>query len=79
MVQVQASSFDKISPTAILVAYVREFTDILYSQQISKLVNAEAIVEEFEALVQLIRRVSLRTLKKACLFNLLCRLLVSYL
>ena len=52
MVMVQASSFDKISPTALMVAYARQFTDIPYSQELSKLVNAEAVVEEFEAVVE---------------------------
>jgi Leucine carboxyl methyltransferase len=43
--QLPTNSFDKISPTALMVAYVRQFTDIPYSQEISTLVNAQAVVE----------------------------------
>lgn len=39
--------FDKISPTALLVAYVRQFSDIPYTQEIAALSNAEAIANQF--------------------------------
>jgi O-methyltransferase involved in polyketide biosynthesis len=39
--------FDKISPTALLVAYVRQFSDIPYTQEIAALSNAGAIANEF--------------------------------
>jgi hypothetical protein len=45
MIPVQASSFDRISPTALMVAYVRQFTDIPYSKELSQLVDAQAVVE----------------------------------
>jgi hypothetical protein len=35
--------FDKISPTALLVAYVRQFSDIPYTQEIAALSHARAI------------------------------------
>jgi len=37
--------FDKISPTALLVAYARGFTDIPYAKELSELVNAQSVVE----------------------------------
>lgn len=40
------SDFSKISPTAKLVAYFREFTDIQFAQHISKTINAKSIVQE---------------------------------
>ena len=46
--QVPTSSFDKISPTALLVAYARQFTDIPYSQELAQLVNAQAFVEQLQ-------------------------------
>jgi O-methyltransferase involved in polyketide biosynthesis len=39
--------FDKISPTALLVAYVRQFSDIPYTQEIAALSHAEMIANEF--------------------------------
>lgn len=70
MVQVQASSFDKISPTALLVAYARQFTDIPYSQEISKLINAEAVVEQFEATLERLEGQKLdRPVEVAALFE----------
>ncbi len=39
--------FDKISPTALLVAYVRQFSDIPYTQEIAALSNTEAIANQF--------------------------------
>ncbi|AOX03366.1 hypothetical protein BJP34_31500 [Moorena producens PAL-8-15-08-1] len=48
MMQVPTSSFDKISPTALLVAYARQFTDIPYSQELAQLVNAQAFVEQLQ-------------------------------
>ena len=52
MVQTQANAFEKISPTALLVAYARQFTDIPYSKELSQLVNAEAVVEQFEGTLE---------------------------
>ncbi|MEM6751578.1 MAG: class I SAM-dependent methyltransferase [Cyanobacteria bacterium P01_C01_bin.38] len=46
------SSFEKISPTALMVAYARGFTDIPYSQELSQLVNAEAFVKQLETAVE---------------------------
>jgi O-methyltransferase involved in polyketide biosynthesis len=40
------SDFSKISPTAKLVAYFREFTDIPFAKHISKTINAKSIVRE---------------------------------
>lgn len=48
MMQAQASSFDKISPTAVMVAYAQQFTDIPYSKELSQLVNAQAAVERLQ-------------------------------
>jgi O-methyltransferase involved in polyketide biosynthesis len=39
--------FDKISPTALLVAYVRQFSDLPYTPEIAVLSNAEAIANQF--------------------------------
>ena len=39
--------FDKISPTALLAAYVRQFSDIPYTPEIAALSNAEAIANQF--------------------------------
>jgi len=46
MIEPQASSFDKISPTALMVAYTRQFTDIPYSKELAQLVDARTIVEQ---------------------------------
>ena len=46
------NSFEKISPTALMVAYARQFTDIPYSQELSQLVNAESFVEKLDAAVE---------------------------
>ncbi|MDZ8066069.1 MAG: class I SAM-dependent methyltransferase [Nostoc sp. DedQUE08] len=48
MVQSQASSFDAISPTALMVAYTRQFTDIPYGKELSQLVNAESFIEQLQ-------------------------------
>lgn len=45
MVEPQASSFDKISPTALMVTYARQFTDIPYSKELAQLVDAQTFVE----------------------------------
>ena len=37
MTQVQLSPFDKISPSALIVAYARQFTDIPYSKELSQI------------------------------------------
>lgn len=52
MVPNKANSFDKISPTALMVAYAREFTDIPYSKELSQLVNAQAFIERLEVFVE---------------------------
>lgn len=41
------SKFDIISPTALLVAYARQFSDIPYAVEISQLVDAQTIVEQY--------------------------------
>ncbi len=41
------SDFNKISPTALLVAYARQFSDIPYAKEIAELTNAEATVNQF--------------------------------
>ncbi len=46
MIEPQASSFDKISPTALMVAYTRQFTDIPYSKELAQLVDAQTVVEQ---------------------------------
>ncbi|MEM1392676.1 MAG: class I SAM-dependent methyltransferase [Cyanobacteria bacterium P01_H01_bin.150] len=46
------NSFEKISPTALMVAYARQFTDIPYSKELSQLVNAESFVEKLDAAVE---------------------------
>ncbi len=38
--------FDQISPTALLVAYLRQFTDIPHSQEIAQLIGAETFVAQ---------------------------------
>lgn len=45
MPQLSQSIFDKISPTALLVAYIRGFSDIPYTKELSELVNAQSVVE----------------------------------
>ncbi len=47
MTALPGSDFDKISPTAFLTAYARQFTDIPYSQEIAQLTNAIATVKQF--------------------------------
>jgi hypothetical protein len=41
------SDFDKISPTALLTAYARQFSDIPYTKEIAELTNAAATVAQF--------------------------------
>lgn len=41
MTQLQTQPFEKIAPTALMVAYARQFTDIPYSKELSELVNAK--------------------------------------
>jgi O-methyltransferase involved in polyketide biosynthesis len=43
-----ANSFEKISPTALLVAYARQFSDIPYAAAIAERVNAEAVLQQFD-------------------------------
>jgi O-methyltransferase involved in polyketide biosynthesis len=47
MTTLPIGDFDKISPTARLVAYFRQFSDIPYTQQIATLSNATATVNQF--------------------------------
>jgi hypothetical protein len=47
MTMLSTPDFDKISPTALLVAYVRQFSDIPYTQEIAALSRAEAIAHQF--------------------------------
>ena len=46
------SSFEKISPTSLMLAYARQFTDIPYCQELSQLVNAEAFINQLDAAVE---------------------------
>ena len=46
MIETQASSFDRISPTALMTAYARQFTDIPYSKELADLLNAKTVVEQ---------------------------------
>lgn len=41
--------FNKISPTALLVTYARQFSDIPYVEEISELVKAQSVVEQYAA------------------------------
>ena len=47
MTTLPGSEFEKISPTALLTAYVRQFTDIPYTKEISELTNAFATVNQW--------------------------------
>lgn len=42
-----ASDFNKISPTALLVAYARQFSDIPYTKEVVELTDAAATVKQF--------------------------------
>lgn len=46
MINQTVKDFDKISPTAILVAYARQFSDIPYSKEIAELTNALTTVNQ---------------------------------
>jgi O-methyltransferase involved in polyketide biosynthesis len=41
-----ASNFNKISPTALFVAYTRQFSDIPYAKEVAELTNAATIVKK---------------------------------
>lgn len=43
---------EKISPTSLIMAYARQFTDIPYSKELSKLTNAQAFVNQLDAAVE---------------------------
>lgn len=43
----KARDFDKISPTALLTAYARQFSDIPYTNEIAQLTNAKMTVNQF--------------------------------
>jgi len=47
MVEPSIYDFDKISPTALLVAYVRQFSDIPYTPEIAALSKAEVTASQF--------------------------------
>ena len=47
MTTLPGSEFDKISPTAFLTTYVRQFTDIPYTKEIAQLTNAIATAQQF--------------------------------
>jgi len=64
------SSFEKISPTSLMLAYARQFTDIPYSQELSQLVNAEAFINQLDAAVEKFQGHKLdRPLETAALFE----------
>ncbi|MER3493480.1 MAG: hypothetical protein C4323_14810, partial [Mastigocladus sp. ERB_26_2] len=44
--QSPAGSFETISPTAYMVAYARQFTDIPYSKELAQLVDAQTFMEQ---------------------------------
>ncbi len=46
MIQPTANPFDKISPTALMVAHARQFTDIPYSQELATLVDAQSAFDQ---------------------------------
>jgi O-methyltransferase involved in polyketide biosynthesis len=46
MTQSQATPFDRISPTALMVAYARQFTDIVYAKELAQLGNVEAMIDQ---------------------------------
>ena len=43
----QVTGFDKISPTALLVAYARQFSDIPYATELAQLVNAQVVFDQY--------------------------------
>jgi len=45
MTQVQLSPFDKISSSALIVAYARQFTDIPYSKEFSQMSGAPVMID----------------------------------
>ncbi|MBW4554058.1 MAG: class I SAM-dependent methyltransferase [Aphanocapsa sp. GSE-SYN-MK-11-07L] len=46
MIQPAANPFDKISPTALMVAHARQFTDIPYTQALATLVDARSAFDQ---------------------------------
>lgn len=44
--QFQTKDFDRISPTALLVAYARQFSNIPYAKALANLIGAQATVEQ---------------------------------
>lgn len=61
MVPSEVNSFEKVSPTALIMAYARQFTDIPYSKELSELVNAQAFIEKLEATVEQLQQQKLTT------------------
>ncbi len=47
MTTLSTPDFVKISPTALLVAYARQLSDIPYTQEIAALSNVAAIADQF--------------------------------
>jgi O-methyltransferase involved in polyketide biosynthesis len=46
MIQPEKNPFDKISPTALMVAHARQFTDIPYSQELATLIDAQSAFDQ---------------------------------
>lgn len=46
MAEPQVTDFNKISPTALLVAYARQFSDIPYATEIAQHVNAQMVFDQ---------------------------------
>jgi O-methyltransferase involved in polyketide biosynthesis len=46
MIQPTANPFDRISPTALMVAHARQFTNIPYSQELATLVDARSAFDQ---------------------------------
>lgn len=66
----EANSFDKISPTALIMTYARQFSDIPYSKELSQSVNAQAFVEKLEAAVEQLQKQKLdRPVEAAVLYE----------
>ncbi|MEL6457855.1 MAG: class I SAM-dependent methyltransferase [Cyanobacteria bacterium J06621_15] len=64
------SSFEKISPTSLMLAYARQFTDIPYCKELSQLVNAETFINQLDAAVEKFQGYKLdRPVEHAALFE----------
>lgn len=47
MTSPQVNSFDKISPTALLVTHARQFSDIPYATELAQLVDTQTVVDKY--------------------------------